>query len=88
GRVLVLEFSKLVLESLEPLYDFYSFNVLPRLGELVLDDAASYRYLAESIRKHPGQEALKSLMESQGFERCRYHNLSGGIVALHIGYRL
>jgi len=88
GRVLVLEFSRLVLEQLEPLYDFYSFNVLPRLGELVLDDAASYRYLAESIRKHPGQEALKALMEAQGFERCRYHNLSGGIVALHIGYRL
>ena len=88
GRVLVLEFSKLVLEALEPLYDFYSFNVLPRLGELVLDDAASYRYLAESIRKHPGQEALKALMQTQGFERCRYHNLSGGIVALHIGYRL
>ncbi len=88
GRVLVLEFSKLVVEWLEPLYDFYSFNVLPRLGELVLDDAASYRYLAESIRKHPGQEALKALMEAQGFERCRYHNLSGGIVALHIGYRL
>lgn len=88
GRVLVLEFSKLVLPQLEPLYDFYSFNVLPRLGKLVLDDAASYRYLAESIRRHPGQEALKSLMQAQGFERCRYHNLSGGIVALHIGYRL
>ena len=88
GRALVLEFSKLVLERLEPLYDFYSFNVLPRLGRLVLDDAASYRYLAESIRKHPGQEALKALMEQQGFERCRFHNLSGGIVALHIGYRL
>ena len=88
GRVLVLEFSKLVLEQLEPLYDFYSFKVLPRLGELVLDDAASYRYLAESIRKHPGQEELKALMEAQGFERCRYHNLTGGIVALHIGYRL
>lgn len=88
GRVLVLEFSKLVLEQLEPLYDFYSFRVLPRLGELVLDDAASYRYLAESIRKHPGQDALQALMEAQGFERCRYHNLSGGIVALHIGYRL
>ena len=88
GRVLVLEFSKLVVEQLEPLYDFYSFKVLPRLGEIVLDDAASYRYLAESIRKHPGQDALKALMEAQGFERCRYHNLSGGIVALHIGYRL
>ncbi len=88
GRVLVLEFSKLVLEPLAPFYEFYCFKVLPRLGQLVVDDAASYRYLAESIRKHPGQEALKSLMEAQGFERCRYHNLCGGVVALHIGYRL
>jgi len=88
GRALILEFSKLVLEELEPLYDFYSFKLLPRLGQLVLDDAASYRYLAESIRKHPPQQALATLMEKQGFERCRYHNLSGGIVAVHIGYRL
>ena len=88
GRALVLDFSRLVLEPLGPLYDFYSFKVLPRLGQLVVDDAASYRYLAESIRKHPDQDALKSLMEAQGFERCRYHNLSGGIVALHIGFRL
>ena len=88
GRALILEFSKLKLESLEPLYDFYSFQVLPRLGGLVLDDAASYRYLAESIRRHPDQDSLKALMEAQGFERCRYHNLSGGVVALHVGYRL
>jgi demethylmenaquinone methyltransferase/2-methoxy-6-polyprenyl-1,4-benzoquinol methylase len=88
GRALILEFSKLTLAALEPLYDFYSFRVLPRLGRLVLDDAASYRYLAESIRRHPDQETLKALMVAQGFERCRYHNLSGGIVALHIGYRL
>ena len=88
GRALILEFSKLNFESLEPLYDFYSFQVLPRLGRLVLDDAASYRYLAESIRRHPDQVSLKALMEAQGFERCRYHNLSGGVVALHVGYRL
>lgn len=88
GRVVILEFSKPVLTPLEPLYDLYSFEVLPRLGRLVAGDAASYRYLAESIRRHPDQDALKALMESQGFERCRYHNLAGGIVALHIGYRL
>jgi demethylmenaquinone methyltransferase/2-methoxy-6-polyprenyl-1,4-benzoquinol methylase len=88
GRALVLEFSKLKLEALEPLYDFYSFEVLPRLGSLVLDDAPSYRYLAESIRRHPDQDALQALMEQQGFERCRHHNLAAGIVALHIGYRL
>jgi demethylmenaquinone methyltransferase / 2-methoxy-6-polyprenyl-1,4-benzoquinol methylase len=88
GRALILEFSKLTLESLEPLYDFYSFQVLPRLGRLVLDDSASYRYLAESIRRHPDQDTLKALMEAQGFERCRYHNLSGGVVALHVGYCL
>lgn len=88
GRALVLEFSRLTVKPLEPLYDFYSFQVLPRLGRLVLDDDASYRYLAESIRRHPDQASLKALMEAQGFERCRYHNLSGGVVALHIGYRL
>lgn len=88
GRAIVLEFSKLVLDRLEPLYDLYSFQVLPRLGDLVLDDAASYRYLAESIRKHPDQAQLMALMESQGFERCCYYNLSGGIVAVHIGFRL
>lgn len=88
GRALILEFSKLTLQALAPLYDFYSFQVLPRLGRLVVDDAASYRYLAESIRRHPSQRELKTLMEDHGFERCRYHNLSGGIVALHVGYRL
>jgi demethylmenaquinone methyltransferase/2-methoxy-6-polyprenyl-1,4-benzoquinol methylase len=88
GRALVLEFSHPHLGPLEPIYDFYSFNVLPRLGELVLGDAKSYRYLAESIRKHPDQEGLKALMEEQGFERCDYLNFSGGIVALHTGYRL
>jgi demethylmenaquinone methyltransferase / 2-methoxy-6-polyprenyl-1,4-benzoquinol methylase len=88
GRLLVLEFSKPLLGPLEPLYDVYSFQVLPRLGRLFASDAASYRYLAESIRRHPDQEALKRMMEKQGFERCRYHNLSAGIVALHVGFRL
>jgi len=88
GRVLVLEFSKLTVAALEPAYDFYSFQVLPRLGRAVLDDAASYRYLAESIRRHPAQDELLELMQAQGLERCRYHNLAGGIVALHIGFRL
>jgi demethylmenaquinone methyltransferase/2-methoxy-6-polyprenyl-1,4-benzoquinol methylase len=87
GRVLVLEFSRPVLTWLEPLYDAYSFNVLPALGELVAGDADSYRYLAESIRMHPDQDTLKGMMTEAGLEGCRYHNLSGGIVALHIGFR-
>ncbi len=86
GRVMVLEFSK-VLKALEPLYDFYSFKVLPTIGELVAKDAASYRYLAESIRMHPDQETLRDMMQEAGLEDVRYHNLSGGIVALHIGHR-
>ena len=88
GRLLVLEFSRPQLGPLEPLYDLYSFQVLPRLGRLLVDDSASYRYLAESIRRHPDQETLKSMMEKRGFERCRYHNLSAGIVALHVGFKL
>jgi len=88
GRLLVLEFSKPRLGPLGPLYDLYSFQVLPRLGQLLLDDADSYRYLAESIRRHPDQESLKALMTEQGFERCGYYNLSGGIAALHVGLRL
>jgi demethylmenaquinone methyltransferase / 2-methoxy-6-polyprenyl-1,4-benzoquinol methylase len=88
GRLLVLEFSKPVLRPLEPLYDAYSFQVLPRLGRLLARDAASYRYLAESIRRHPDQATLQRMMERRGFERCRYHNLSAGIVALHVGFRL
>jgi demethylmenaquinone methyltransferase/2-methoxy-6-polyprenyl-1,4-benzoquinol methylase len=88
GRLLVLEFSKPVLELLEPLYDAYSFQVLPRLGRWLAGDAESYRYLAESIRRHPDQETLLALMQRQGFERCRYFNLSAGIVALHVGFRL
>jgi len=86
GRVLVLEFSKPVLKWLTPFYDAYSFKVLPALGKLVANDADSYRYLAESIRMHPDQETLLEMMESAGLEDCRYHNLSGGIVALHIGF--
>lgn len=88
GRLLVLEFSRPRLRLLDPLYDFYSLKVLPRLGELILGDAGSYRYLAESIRRHPDQGALKELMIRQGFERCEYFNFSGGIVALHLGYRI
>jgi demethylmenaquinone methyltransferase/2-methoxy-6-polyprenyl-1,4-benzoquinol methylase len=87
GKVMVLEFSKPVLKWLEPIYDAYSFKVLPVLGELVAEDAESYRYLAESIRMHPDQEILRGMMQEAGLEDCRYHNLSGGIVALHVGYR-
>src|SRR5690606_2746870 len=83
GRLLVLEFSKPVAEPLEKLYDFYSFRILPTMGKLVANDADSYRYLAESIRMHPDQETLKGMMENAGFARCEYHNLTGGIVALH-----
>lgn len=86
GRLLVLEFSK-PAAALKPAYDFYSFGVLPALGRLVAKDADSYRYLAESIRKHPDQETLKGMMEQAGFEDCDYHNLSSGIVAIHRGYK-
>ena len=88
GRLLVLEFSKPDLGSLAPLYEIYSMQVLPRLGALLANDSASYRYLAESIRRHPDQETLKGMMERAGFERCSYYNLSGGIVALHVGFKL
>lgn len=88
GALLVLEFSQVISAPLRFLYDAYSFNVLPLFGRVVVGDEASYRYLAESIRRHPDQEALKSMMEHAGFERMRYHNLSGGIVALHKGYKL
>jgi demethylmenaquinone methyltransferase/2-methoxy-6-polyprenyl-1,4-benzoquinol methylase len=88
GRLLVLEFSHAELGPLAPLYELYSFEVLPRFGEWFAGDAASYRYLAESIRRHPDQETLKGMMERQGFERCEYFNLAAGIVALHVGYRL
>jgi len=86
GRLLVLEFSR-VWQPLQPLYDAYSLKVLPLLGKLVADDSDSYRYLAESIRVHPDQEQLKTLMEQAGLERVEYFNLSAGVVALHRGYR-
>jgi demethylmenaquinone methyltransferase / 2-methoxy-6-polyprenyl-1,4-benzoquinol methylase len=88
GRLLVLEFSHAHLGPLAPLYELYSFQVLPRFGEWLAGDAASYRYLAESIRRHPDQETLKTMMAGAGFERCEYFNLTAGIVALHVGYRL
>jgi demethylmenaquinone methyltransferase/2-methoxy-6-polyprenyl-1,4-benzoquinol methylase len=87
GQLLVLEFSHPTVPGVQPLYDAYSFYVLPLLGRLVAQDAASYRYLAESIRKHPDQEALLILMRDAGLEGCRYHNLAGGMVAVHRGYR-
>jgi demethylmenaquinone methyltransferase/2-methoxy-6-polyprenyl-1,4-benzoquinol methylase len=84
GVALVLEFSR-IAAPLAPAYDWYSFTVLPALGRLVVNDAASYRYLAESIRVHPDQEALKALMERSGFDRVDYYNLVAGAVALHVG---
>ncbi|MCE2774125.1 MAG: bifunctional demethylmenaquinone methyltransferase/2-methoxy-6-polyprenyl-1,4-benzoquinol methylase UbiE [Limnohabitans sp.] len=86
GKLLVLEFSK-VAPPLEKVYDWYSFNILPQLGRWVARDEASYRYLAESIRMHPGQDALKDLMKQNGFGHVDIHNLSAGIVALHVGIR-
>jgi len=86
GRLLVLEFSK-PASALKPAYDFYSFNILPKLGRLIAKDEDSYRYLAESIRMHPDQMSLQGMMEQAGFEDCDYHNLSGGIVAIHRGYK-
>ena len=88
GRALVLEFSKPTSKPLEKLYDFYSFKALPLMGRIVASDADSYRYLAESIRMHPDQETLREMMEDAGFERCDYHNLTGGIVAVHRGFKL
>ncbi|HNJ84616.1 MAG TPA: bifunctional demethylmenaquinone methyltransferase/2-methoxy-6-polyprenyl-1,4-benzoquinol methylase UbiE [Piscinibacter sp.] len=86
GRLLVLEFSK-VAPPLAKAYDWYSFNVLPRIGQLVAGDADSYRYLAESIRMHPGQAELKAMMKSAGFGHVDVHNLSAGVVALHVGIK-
>lgn len=88
GRLLVLEFSKPIVPGLSPLYDLYSFSALPLIGKLVVNDSESYRYLAESIRMHPDQETLKSMMDDAGFELTEYFNLSGGIVALHRGFKL
>ena len=87
GRVLVLEFSHPTNPTFSRLYDAYSFNVIPKLGELISNDRDSYQYLVESIRRHPGQEELKQMMLDAGFDRVRYHNLTGGIVALHIAYK-
>jgi len=87
GKLLILEFSE-PAEAIRPAYDFYSFKVLPILGKLVARDEDSYQYLAESIRMHPDQETLLAMMQTAGLERCRYQNLAGGIVALHIGHRL
>jgi len=88
GQLMVLEFSHPVVPGLKPLYDAYSFSVLPWLGKVVAKDEASYRYLAESIRRFPDQPTLLGMMQEAGLDNCRYHNLSGGIVALHRGYRL
>ncbi|TKB46292.1 bifunctional demethylmenaquinone methyltransferase/2-methoxy-6-polyprenyl-1,4-benzoquinol methylase UbiE [Thalassotalea mangrovi] len=87
GRLLVLEFSKPEHELLNKVYDFYSFNILPKMGDIVAKDGDSYEYLAESIRMHPDQETLKAMMETAGFEQTSYHNLTGGIVALHKGFK-
>ncbi len=87
GRLLVLEFSKPEHELLNKAYDFYSFNILPKMGEIVAKDGDSYQYLAESIRMHPDQETLKSMMDNAGFEQTSYKNLTGGVVALHKGYK-
>ncbi len=87
GRFVVLEFSRVTVPLLRPLYDHYSFSVLPRVGRLVAGDEDAYRYLAESIRMHPDQDALLEMMRAVGFRRCRYFNLSAGVVAVHRGYR-
>ncbi|MES2998581.1 MAG: bifunctional demethylmenaquinone methyltransferase/2-methoxy-6-polyprenyl-1,4-benzoquinol methylase UbiE [Pseudomonadota bacterium] len=87
GRLLVLEFSKPVLGPLRTLYDRYSFDFLPKLGRWIANDAASYQYLVESIRRHPDQESLRSLILEAGFDQCDYYNLSGGIVALHRAWK-
>ena len=86
GKLMVLEFSQLRINALKPLYDAYSFKILPRMGKLIANDSASYQYLAESIRKHPNQEALAEMMRSVGFARVSVQNLFGGMVAIHTGY--
>jgi demethylmenaquinone methyltransferase/2-methoxy-6-polyprenyl-1,4-benzoquinol methylase len=88
GRLIVLEFSRVTVPALKTLYDAYSFSVIPWLGRVVAKDASSYRYLAESIRMHPDQESLKEMMRCAGFERLEYFNLTGGVVAVHRGYKL
>lgn len=88
GKLLILEFSKPTIPVLSKVYDLYSFKLLPMMGKLITDDADSYRYLAESIRMHPDQETLLGMMQDAGLERCDYYNLTGGVVALHKGYKL
>lgn len=88
GKLMILEFSKPTVPGLDIVYDQYSFKLLPLIGKLVANDEESYRYLAESIRMHPDQETLKGMVEDAGFERTAYHNMTGGIVALHTGYKL
>lgn len=87
GRLLVLEFSKPVLDPLSKIYDAYSFHILPRIGQVIVNDSDSYRYLTESIRMHPDQETLKGMMEEAGFDQVSYTNMTGGIVALHKGFK-
>ncbi len=87
GSLVVLEFSELKIAPLKPLYDFYSFKILPLMGKVIANDAESYQYLAESIRMHPNQETLLAMMKNVGFEKCEYHNLEGGIVAVHRGFK-
>lgn len=87
GKLLILEFSK-PSDAIKPAYDLYSFRILPLLGRLVASDAESYQYLAESIRMHPDQETLLGMLQDAGFERCRYNNLTAGVVALHTGYKI
>lgn len=87
GRLLVLEFSKPIIPLLSKVYDEYSFKALPFLGKIITQDAESYKYLAESIRKHPDQQTLKQMMYDAGFDNVEYQNMTGGIVALHIGYK-
>ena len=87
GRVMILEFSKVGLPLLAKAYDWYSFNLLPKMGAWIAGDAESYQYLAESIRMHPDQETLKSIMQDAGFEDVTYHNLTGGIVSIHVGFK-
>lgn len=87
GKVMVLEFSKTNNPALTKMYDFYSFNILPKMGQMIAGDAESYQYLAESIRMHPDQETLKSMMQDAGLVNCKYQNMTGGIVALHTGIK-
>ena len=87
GKLMVLEFTQVNLKFLAKIYDFYSFKILPEIGEIVAKDRDSYQYLAESIRKHPNQQKLKGMLEKAGFELCKVENMSGGIVAIHTGYK-